>query len=141
MPILQDDQALVGKLRARDKAAFATLVRELHGSLVRVAMMFVKSRATAEDVAQDTWGKVLAYEAPSRLLLGMQFNTQFQPDPSAETEVEITFAQAPGGGCVVTLRHGDLERLGEGAEPMIEAMRDGWSRHVQEFAQCAGVAG
>lgn len=94
-----------------------------------------------EDGADAPWGKVLAYEAPSRLLLGMQFNTQFQPDPSAETEVEITFAQAPGGGCVVTLRHGDLERLGEGAEPMIEAMRDGWSRHVQEFAQCAGVAG
>ena len=58
--MLQDDQALVDKLRARDKAAFATLVRELHGSLVRVAMMFVKSRATAEEVAQDTWGNVLA---------------------------------------------------------------------------------
>ena len=58
--MLQDDQALVDKLRARDKAAFATLVRELHGSLVRAAMMFVKSRATAEEVAQDTWGNVLA---------------------------------------------------------------------------------
>lgn len=55
-----DDQALIEKLRARDKAAFAALVRELHGSLVRVAMMFVKSRASAEEVAQDTWGNVLA---------------------------------------------------------------------------------
>jgi RNA polymerase sigma-70 factor (ECF subfamily) len=55
-----DDHALVEKLRARDKDAFAALVRELHGSLVRVAMMFVKSRATAEEIAQDTWGNVLA---------------------------------------------------------------------------------
>lgn len=55
-----DDQALIEKLRARDKASFVALVRELHGSLVRVAMLFVKSRALAEEVAQDTWGNVLA---------------------------------------------------------------------------------
>jgi RNA polymerase sigma-70 factor (ECF subfamily) len=58
--MLQDDQALIEKLRARDKAAFAALVRELHGGLVRVAMMFVSGRATAEEIAQDTWGNVLA---------------------------------------------------------------------------------
>jgi RNA polymerase sigma-70 factor (ECF subfamily) len=55
-----DDAELIRKLRARDKAAFAQLVRELHGSIVRVAMMFVTSRATAEEIAQDTWGNVLA---------------------------------------------------------------------------------
>jgi RNA polymerase sigma-70 factor (ECF subfamily) len=55
-----DDAALVAKLRARDKDAFAAVVRELHGSLVRVAMMFVSSRASAEEIAQDTWGNVLA---------------------------------------------------------------------------------
>ncbi len=70
-PMQADDQALIEKLRARDKAAFATLVRKLHGSLVRVAMMFVKSRATAEEIAQDTWGSVLAsldqFEGPSWL--------------------------------------------------------------------------
>jgi RNA polymerase sigma-70 factor, ECF subfamily len=54
------DKDLLERLRARDKAAFATLVRELHGSLVRVAMMFVSSRATAEEVAQDTWHNVLS---------------------------------------------------------------------------------
>ncbi len=55
-----NDQALIEKLRARDKAAFADLVRERHGGLVRVAMMFVKTRATAEEIAQDTWGSVLS---------------------------------------------------------------------------------
>ena len=55
-----DDCALVEKLRARDKAAFAGLVRELHGSLVRVALTFVRTRDTAEEIAQDTWSSVLA---------------------------------------------------------------------------------
>ena len=55
-----DDDELIAKLRARDKDAFAALVRELHGGLVRVALLFVKSRATAEEVAQDTWGNLLA---------------------------------------------------------------------------------
>src|SRR5260370_20880308 len=55
-----NDQALIEKLRARDKAAFADLVRERHGGLVRVAMMFVKTRATAEEIAQDTYGSVLS---------------------------------------------------------------------------------
>lgn len=54
------DKELIEKLRARDKAAFAALVRDMHGSLVRVAMTFVSSRATAEEVAQDTWRNVLA---------------------------------------------------------------------------------
>ena len=58
--MFQDEQALIEKLRTRDKVAFAALVRELHGSLVRVAMMFVRSRASAEEIAQDTWGNVLA---------------------------------------------------------------------------------
>lgn len=56
----RDDAELIVRLRARDKGAFTALVRELHGSLVRVAMMFVTSRATAEEIAQDTWGNVLA---------------------------------------------------------------------------------
>jgi RNA polymerase sigma-70 factor (ECF subfamily) len=55
-----DDETLIEKLRARDRDAFARLVRTLHGSLVRLAMMFVSSRATAEEIAQDTWGNVLA---------------------------------------------------------------------------------
>lgn len=55
-----DDAALVARLRVRDREAFQALVHELHGSLVRLAMMFVSSRATADEVAQDTWRSVLA---------------------------------------------------------------------------------
>lgn len=54
------DRALVARLLARDQAAFVSLVRALHESLVRLALVFVRNPATAEEVAQDTWSRVLA---------------------------------------------------------------------------------
>jgi RNA polymerase sigma-70 factor (ECF subfamily) len=54
-----EDIALVQALRAGDESAFARLVDEHHASLVRLATMYVSSRAVAEEVAQDTWLGVL----------------------------------------------------------------------------------
>jgi RNA polymerase sigma-70 factor, ECF subfamily len=54
-----DDSKLVAALRAGDEAAFARIVREWHPSLLRVAQIFVPSRAIAEDVVQETWLRVL----------------------------------------------------------------------------------
>lgn len=53
------DGDLVQRLRSGDESAFAELVDAYHPSLVRVAMAFVRSRAIAEEVAQDTWVAVL----------------------------------------------------------------------------------
>jgi hypothetical protein len=39
-----DEAALVGRLRARDEAAFADLVGRYHGALTRLALTFVPSR-------------------------------------------------------------------------------------------------
>lgn len=66
-----DDEELVAKLRAGDEAAFAALVRAHHGSLVRLAMSIVGSRALADEVVQDTWLAVVrgvgAFEGRSSL--------------------------------------------------------------------------
>ncbi len=53
------DDELAQRLRSGDESAFAELVDAYHPSLVRVAMGFVRSRAVAEEVAQDTWVAVL----------------------------------------------------------------------------------
>jgi RNA polymerase sigma-70 factor (ECF subfamily) len=53
------DKALVDALRAGDEEAFRRIVREWHAPLVRVAQIFVPSRATAEEVVQETWLRVL----------------------------------------------------------------------------------
>ena len=57
-PTGQDE--LVEALRAGDEATFAALVDELGPSMLRVALMFVPTRAVAEDVVQETWLGVLA---------------------------------------------------------------------------------
>ena len=51
---------LVAASRAGDEAAFTALVEELGPSMLRVARMYVSTRAVAEEVVQETWLGVLA---------------------------------------------------------------------------------
>lgn len=53
------ESQLLKALRAREEAAFATLAREYHASLLRVAQIYVSSRAIGEEVVQETWEAVL----------------------------------------------------------------------------------
>jgi RNA polymerase sigma-70 factor (ECF subfamily) len=50
-----DDAALVERLRRGDEAAFASLVDRFHASLVRIALLHVRTRDVAEEVAQEAW--------------------------------------------------------------------------------------
>ncbi len=50
---------LVERLRAGDEAAFTMLVTMYYPAMLRVALMYVSSRAVAEDVIQETWLGVL----------------------------------------------------------------------------------
>jgi RNA polymerase sigma-70 factor (ECF subfamily) len=51
----KNEDDLVSRLRAREEAAFVTLVSELHTELLRTALRYVESRAVAEEVLQNTW--------------------------------------------------------------------------------------
>ena len=68
---LPDDASLVEALRRGDEASFVALVQAYHGTLVRLALLYVANRATAEDVVQETWIGVLnglgRFEARSSL--------------------------------------------------------------------------
>ncbi|MEO7910670.1 MAG: sigma-70 family RNA polymerase sigma factor [Roseiflexaceae bacterium] len=59
LPLHADEQRLVDSLRAGDESAFETLIDRYHNQLVRLAMLYVPSRAVAEDVVQETWLGVL----------------------------------------------------------------------------------
>jgi uncharacterized protein YndB with AHSA1/START domain len=89
------------------------------------------------DGNETHWGKVLAWDPPSRLLLGWQINTQWSYDPAFLTEVELTFAPAASGGTLVTLEHRNLERFGADARRHAETLRGGWPAYVAAFAKYA----
>lgn len=50
-----DETQLLARLRAGDETAFADLVDRYHPAMVRLALTRVRSRAVAEEVAQDAW--------------------------------------------------------------------------------------
>lgn len=66
-----DETELIERLRARDEAAFGTLVDRYHDPLRRFARTYVATDAAAEEVVQDTWVGVLrgidGFEARSSL--------------------------------------------------------------------------
>jgi RNA polymerase sigma-70 factor, ECF subfamily len=54
-----DELRLLEGLRAGDEGAFAELVGRYGASMLRVAQLYVRSRAVAEEVVQDAWIGVL----------------------------------------------------------------------------------
>jgi RNA polymerase sigma-70 factor, ECF subfamily len=66
-----EDRQLVAALRRGDESAFATLLEAYHSALVHVAMTYVRNRAVAEEVVQETWlgviGGIERFEGRSSL--------------------------------------------------------------------------
>jgi RNA polymerase sigma-70 factor (ECF subfamily) len=50
-----DDTQLVVLLKRRDEAAFVALVERYQPSLLRLALVYCRSLAVAEEIVQDTW--------------------------------------------------------------------------------------
>jgi hypothetical protein len=51
----EQDLDLLRSLRAGDEAAFVSLVEQYHSSLLRMAMIYVKTRDAAEGIVQETY--------------------------------------------------------------------------------------
>jgi RNA polymerase sigma-70 factor (ECF subfamily) len=65
------DLKLVDALRRGEEAEFAALIDQYHGSLLRLALVYVQNRSAAEEVVQETWLGVIQglerFEARSSL--------------------------------------------------------------------------
>ena len=83
---------------------------------------------------ETQWGKVVAYDAPDRLILGWQLGRDFRYEPDLLTEVEIRFTATASGGTRVTLEHRDLERFGDYALERRAQVDGGWPSRLADFA-------
>jgi RNA polymerase sigma-70 factor, ECF subfamily len=54
-----DDAAIVARLRDGDESAFVELIDRYGATMLRVAQMYVRDRASAEEVVQEAWLAVL----------------------------------------------------------------------------------
>jgi uncharacterized protein YndB with AHSA1/START domain len=85
---------------------------------------------------ETDWGRVLAWEPPSRLLLAWQIDAQWRYDPDLRTELELRF-EPVAGGTRVTLEHRGLERLGSDAARIAGLLATGWPGQLAGFAALA----
>ena len=109
LPAMESDAELLRRLRAGDERAFVALVERYNGSMLRLALSFVPSRAIAEEVVQDTWLAVLrglaAFEGRSSLKTWL-FSILVNRARSAGVRESRSFPVADAGPVVDASRFG-----------------------------------
>ncbi|MFN7144341.1 MAG: SRPBCC family protein [Myxococcota bacterium] len=91
-----------------------------------------------EDGSTCDWGRVVAWEPPTRLVLTWEITADWRHDAALLTEVEVRFSPE-GTGTRVDLEHRKLDAYG----PLAETMRGvfdsegGWTGLLAAFARAA----
>ena len=91
------------------------------------------------DGSECTWGQVLVWDPPARLILAWQINADWQYDPNLVTEVEVNFVEEAPNLTRFTLEHRDIEKFGVKAQEMWKAFDSdgGWTGLLNAFAKFA----
>lgn len=143
------------RIRAPQTIAFDTFVKmgrwsnpthSLQGKAL--ADVVIEPRAggrwfeVAEDGAECDWGRVLAFEPPTRLLLAWQIDANWAYDPNLVTEVEIRFTADGPAATIVDFEHRDIDRFGDAAEGVRAALDadDGWNGDLARLVDLAEAA-
>jgi uncharacterized protein YndB with AHSA1/START domain len=92
-----------------------------------------------DDGSKCDWGRVLAWEPHSRLVLSWQISADWQYDPNLKTEVEVHFISEGKDRTRVELEHRHLDRYGARRDEMrgIFDSEKGWSGLLASFASAA----
>jgi uncharacterized protein YndB with AHSA1/START domain len=90
------------------------------------------------DGSECRWARVIAYEAPERVVISWDINLQWQieSDPAKTSEVEVRFIPEGADRTRVELEHRHLDRHGEGWAQMRDAVGStgGWDAGLRAFA-------
>jgi uncharacterized protein YndB with AHSA1/START domain len=93
------------------------------------------------DGSECQWGRVLAYEPPTRIVFTWDISPRWQieADPTRSSEVEIRFVAEADRRTRVELEHRHLQRHGDGWQGLAEGVRgnQGWPLYLQRFAAAA----
>lgn len=92
--------------------------------------------------AQCNWGRVVAYDPVSRIVLAWQITADWKYDTSIYTEVEVRFIPEGPNKTRVELEHRGLEAYGDDAEKMRQLFErpEAWQLSLERFAQTATAA-
>lgn len=87
-----------------------------------------------------TWGEVLAYEPPRRLMLTWGLSATWTYDPDLKTEIEVRFTPE-GTGTRVDFEHRKLDAFGARAAEMAVVLDSpgGWTGLMAAYAAAAGA--
>jgi uncharacterized protein YndB with AHSA1/START domain len=94
-----------------------------------------------DDGSTCDWGRVLAWEPHSRLLLTWEITGDWKHDPGLKTEVEVRFIADGRNGTRVELEHRRLDLYGARRDEMrgIFDSERGWSGLLESFARAGST--
>ena len=91
-----------------------------------------------EDGSQAEVGKILVWEPPRRFVVSWDLNSNWKPDTTVSSEVEVKFTADGPNATLVELEHRKFERLGaEGGAKMRKDVDGGWPGLLERFKQHA----
>jgi uncharacterized protein YndB with AHSA1/START domain len=90
----------------------------------------------AEDGTETNVGKIIAWEPPKRLVMSWDIISQWKPDTTVGSEVEVKFIADGANATRVELEHRKFEKLGaEGGEKIRKDVDGGWPGLLEIFKQ------
>src|SRR5262249_53480288 len=88
----------------------------------------------AEDGTETNVGRISVWDPPRRFVMTWDINSQWKPDTTASSEVEVTFTSERPDATRVELEHRKFERMGqEAGESMRRHVDGGWPGMLERF--------
>jgi len=88
----------------------------------------------AEDGTETNVGKIILWEPPQRFVMTWDINSEWKPDTTVSSEVEVKFIPDGADATRVELEHRKFERMGaEGGEKMRKDVDGGWPGLLEVF--------
>src|SRR5438552_1534462 len=90
----------------------------------------------AEDGSETNIGRIIVWEPPQRFVMSWDINSQWNPDTSVSSEVDVRFIAEGADATRVELEHRRFELMGaEPGEKMRGAVDGGWPGMLERFRQ------